>query len=458
MGTPGLSHDAFQRRPGLPARRVPHNPFCPPIPDMSTPRPAAASVYRRAARRLIPFLFVLYLVAFLDRVNVGFAKLQMAGDLGLSESDYGVGAGIFFLGYFLLEIPSNLLLHRIGARLAIARIVLLWGVISMAMALVQGKASFYGLRFLLGAAEAGFFPGIILYLTFWFPTRQRARSTALFMTALAVSGVIGGPMSGGILEHLDGWLDLRGWQWLFLLEGAPAVMLGLVCLGFLDDGPDQAGWLSGAEQSAIRRDLAADLHAQRQDRHQRFRESLKDGRVWSFGLINLSLATSIYAVSFWLPQIVHDLDQGGFALTGWLSAIPYLFATVAMLGLSHSSDRHQERRWHIVFGSVLGSLGLVLCALFLQSPWAALLGLSLATAGIYSAVAIFWSLPTALLSGSAAAGGIALINSIAALGGYLGPVMMGWIRESTGSVEFGLIAIAIGLLLSSGIVLRVSRR
>jgi D-galactonate transporter len=412
------------------------------------------SLYGKLARRLIPFLFILYLVAFIDRVNVGFAKLQMMSDLGLNEADYGVGAGIFFLGYFLLEVPSNFMLHRVGARLWIARIVLLWGFISMAMALVQSKSSFYLLRLLLGMGEAGFFPGIILYLTYWFPARHRARTTALFMMALAVSGILGGPVSGWIMQSLDGRWDLRGWQWLFLLEGAPAVVLGCLCLLVLDDSPAQAAWLSSEEKRTIGQDLELDRQRNAgQELHHRFRNGIRDRRLWVLAVVYMLLSVGIYGVSFWLPQIIHDLGTGGFLVTGLLSAIPYSFAAVAMVWISHCSDVRQERRWHIALSALAGTAGLVISAGFLHSAIPALAGLTLATLGIFAALAVFWSLPTAFLTGSAAAGGIALINSIAALGGYLGPVVIGWVRQETGSVESGLYVIAGALVLAAFMVI-----
>ncbi len=418
----------------------------------------AAPPYRKAARRLIPFLFVLYLAAFIDRVNVGFAKLQMASDLGLSETDFGFGAGIFFLGYFALEVPSNLLLLRFGPRLAFARIVLLWGFISMAMALVHDKWSFYGLRLALGAAEAGFFPGVILYLTFWFPAQQRARSTALFMTALAIAGVIGGPLSGLIMERLDGWMGLRGWQWLFILEGAPAILMGIACLWFLDDGPATARWLTDDEKLAIRRDLEADRQARERAGHEQdFLRGLRRPQLWLLALVYMLLVTGIYGVSFWLPQIVHDLEQGGLLVTGWLSMIPYLCACAVMILVGRSSDLRDERRWHVAGSAVAGGMGLALCGLFLHAPVPAIAGLSLATAGIFAALATFWSLPTAFLSGTAAAGGIAWINAIGNLGGYLGPVMVGWARQISGSVESGLLAIAAGLLLAGVLLITLPR-
>lgn len=411
--------------------------------------PTAFTPYRKTARRLIPFLFVLYLVAFIDRVNVGFAKLQMAGDLGLSESDFGLGAGIFFLSYFVLEVPSNLLLLRFGPRLAFARIVLLWGCISVAMALVHDKWSFYGTRLALGAAEAGFFPGVILYLTFWFPAQQRARSTALFMTALAIAGVIGGPLSGLIMEKLDGWTGLRGWQWLFILEGAPAILMGIACLWFLDDAPTAANWLTEDEKRVIQRDLEADRRAlERAGHEQDFLRGLINPQLWLLALVYMLLVTGIYGVSFWLPQIVHDLEQGGLLMTGGLSMIPYLCACAAMVLVGRSSDLRDERRWHVAGSALAGGMGLAVCGLFVHAPVPAIAGLSLATAGIFAALATFWSLPTAFLSGTAAAGGIALINAIGNLGGYLGPVMVGWARQLTGSVESGLLAIAAGLLLT----------
>ena len=418
------------------------------------PADAESVVYRKVARRLIPFLFLLFLVAFIDRVNVGFAKLQMSGDLGLSEQVYGVGAGIFFLGYFLFEVPSNMILHRVGAKRWIARILLLWGLISMSIVWVDSAFSFYLLRFLLGVGEAGFFPGVILYLTYWFPARSMAKTTASFMTAMAVAGVVGGPVSGWIMAGLDGWLALRGWQWLFLLEGAPAVALGFATYFFLDDGPAQAVWLDGREKQLL-------LHRLREDQagregvhgHGLLRQALCSARVWLLALIYFCLVLGLYGVSFWLPQIVNDLKQGGLVATGLLSALPYLLAAPTMVAVARHSDLRHERRWHIVGSAAAGGAGLIFLVMARGLPVLSILALGVATSGIMAALSIFWSLPTAFLHGRAAAGGIALINCIGNLGGYFGPVILGWVKQHTGNVDVGLYVLACALCLAALLVL-----
>lgn len=415
---------------------------------------AEVLVYQKVSRRLIPFLFVLYLVAYLDRVNIGFAKLQMSADLGFSEAVYGQGAGIFFLGYFLFELPSNIILHHVGARLWIARILVLWGLISIGFMGLSSASSFYWLRFLLGVGEAGFFPGVVLYLTYWFPSVWRAKAMASFMTAIAVAGVVGGPLSGGIMAGLDGWLGLRGWQWLFLLEGLPAVLLGIATWFVLVDGPAQAAWLEEGEKRLLLERLAQDGEGRAVGGElASLRQALASLRVWWLAAVYFCLVLGLYGVSFWLPQIVNDLKQGGLAVTGLLSAIPYGVAMLAMLWVAHSSDRRQERRWHIAgsaFLAVLGLLGLVWAQ---GSPWLAIAALGVAASGILAAVATFWTLPTAFLSGRAAAGGIALINAVGNLGGYFGPAILGWARQASGSLDAGLFVLGGGMALAALLVL-----
>jgi len=414
---------------------------------------AESAVYRKVARRLVPFLSLLYLVAFLDRVNVGFAKLQMGGDLGLGDAVYGLGAGIFFLGYFLFEVPSNIILHRVGAKIWICRILVVWGLVSMGMAWVDSAASFYLLRFLLGVGEAGFFPGIILYLTYWFPAGRRAKTTASFMTAIAVAGVVGGPVSGWIMAGLDGSRALRGWQWLFLLEGLPAVLLGFAAYYFLDNGPAGAAWLNPAERRILLRRLAEEQDGRASgEGHESLRQAFLSVRVWRLALVYFCLALGLYGVSFWLPQIINDLKQGGLQTTGLLSAIPYAVAVPAMLAVGHSSDRRHERRLHIAASALLAGLGLLALALAQGSPSLSIAALSVAASGILAALATFWTLPTAFLSGRAAAGGIALINSIGNLGGYCGPVVLGWVRQTTGNLDAGLFVLCGGLALAALLV------
>ncbi len=414
----------------------------------------SARVMARVTRRLIPFLFLLYVVAFLDRVNVGFAALQMKADLGLGDAVYGFGAGIFFLGYFVFEIPSNLILERVGPRFWIARIMITWGVISSAMMFVRGEAGFYALRFLLGVAEAGFFPGIVLYLTYWFPAAERARAVALFMTATAMSGVIGGPISGALLE-LDGFAGLGGWQWLFLLEGLPAIALGFIVLAVLPDGPEHARWLDPEE----RRWLVARLDEERarvERAHGKLalRGALVDGRVWSLAVLYFALVLGIYGVSLWLPQIVAGLAEMSDFEVGLVSAIPYVVASIGMVVVGTHSDLTGERRWHIAAPAFAGALGFVASAVFAH-PVLALAGLSLAALGIWSALGPFWTLPTAFLSGTAAAGGIALVNSVGNLGGFAGPWALGLLKESTGSFAPGLLVLALALVVVAVLALRL---
>jgi ACS family tartrate transporter-like MFS transporter len=416
---------------------------------------AAERALAKATRRLIPFLFLLYVVAYLDRINVGFAALQMKQDVGLSDRAYGLGAGIFFVGYFLFEIPSNLILERVGARLWIARIMITWGVISASMMLVRGPASFQVLRFLLGVAEAGFFPGMILYLTYWFPAAERARTVARFMTATAIAGVLGGPISGALLS-LHGSGGLAGWQWLFLVEGIPAVVLGLVVLAALPDRPAEAGWLTLEEQSHLAT-LVEDEARERARLHgESLSAALANPRVWLLALLYFVLVVGLYGVSLWLPEIVKGLAGWSNLVVGLVTILPYLVAAVAMVVIGADSDRRGERRWHVALPAFTGALGLVLASQA-QAPTLALAALSLAALGIFGAFGPFWAMPTAFLGGSAAAGGIALINSIGNLGGFVGPSLIGLVHESTQSFAGGLLALAASLLVAGLLALCVSR-
>jgi ACS family tartrate transporter-like MFS transporter len=367
---------------------------------------------------------------------------------------YGLGAGIFFLGYFAFEIPSNLVLARVGARAWIARIMISWGLVSMAMAAVVGARSFYVLRLLLGIAEAGFFPGMILYLTYWFPAAERARAIARFMTATAIAGVVGGPVSG-LLLGLDGVAGLQGWQWLFLLEGAPAVVLGVVVLVHLPDGPADATFLTPDERAGLAARLAAE--GRPADGHTTLRAALGSGRVWLLGLLYFLLVNGFYGVSLWLPQIVQGLSGAGDLVVGVVSAVPYLVAAVGMVLVAAHSDRTGERRWHVAIPAAAGAVGLVAAA-HVPGPAAALAALCLAAVGIWSALGPFWALPTALLSGRAAAAGIALVNSLGNLGGFVGPYGIGVVRETTGSFALGLDALAVALLAAGALALSVGRR
>jgi ACS family tartrate transporter-like MFS transporter len=404
-------------------------------------------------RRLIPFMFLLYIVAYLDRINVGFAALQMNRDLGFSDAVYGLGAGIFFLGYVLFEIPSNLILHRVGARAWIARIMITWGFVSAAMMLVQSAAMFYALRLLLGVAEAGFFPGMLFYLTHWFPERDRAHAVALFMTATAVAGLIGGPISGALLQ-LNGIGGLAGWQWLFVLEGLPAVALGVVVWFYLAEGPEDARWLPAAERAWLVATLKRERDATTTRDTYTARSALTSGRIWALGALYFLLVTAMYGVAFWLPQIIRNLSGFGDLAVGLASALPYLAAAVSMVPVAHHSDRTGERRWHVAVPCALGGLAMVATA-YAGNPIAGLALLSCGAIGIWSALGPCWALPMRVLSGPAAAAGLALINSIGNVGGFVGPSLVGWARQATNSFEGGLLVIAVSMIGAAMVALMV---
>jgi ACS family tartrate transporter-like MFS transporter len=406
---------------------------------------------RKVAWRLAPLLMACYFVAFLDRVNVGFAALSMNQDLGFDSTIFGTGTGIFFIGYFFLEVPSNLVLEKVGARRWIARIMFTWGLISAAMALVWNEPTFYVARFLLGAAEAGFFPGVVLYLTYWFPAPHRARMVGLFMAAVPISGVIGSPLSGWLLG-LDGTLGLHGWQWLFILEGLPSMLLGAVVWRYLTDRPSQAGWLTAAERERLEESLARERAHREAVRHYRLGEALADGRVLALALLYLGLVTGLYGVTFWLPQIVKGFGGLSDLEVGFIVALPTLASAIAMVAWTRHSDRTRERPWHVALPAFVGALGLIASA-GVSDPTLSMIALSVALVGIYAAIATSWTLPTAFLSGTAAAGGLALINSIGNLGGFAGPYFMGWIKAATGEYSLAFLIIGVGLALSGGIAL-----
>jgi sugar phosphate permease len=411
-------------------------------------------VYRKLNRRLLPFLSCLYIIAYIDRVNIGFAKLTMSEQLGFSDSIYGLGAGIFFIGYFLFEIPSNLILHRVGAKIWIARIMVVWGLLAAAMVFVSTPMQFYILRFLLGVGEAGFFPGIILYLTYWYPAPRRAKATATFMASVALAGVIGSPLSGFIMTYLDGVSTLTGWQWLFITEALPAIILGIIVALYLENGPEQAHWLTLDERKWLANQLTAESLSKEHSGHIIcFSQALCSTQLWLLSFIYFSIVMGFYGISFWLPQIVNNLVHQNLMLTGLLSAIPYGAAAVGMIIIGHSSDKSNERSWHIALSALAGSLGLLISALYNDTLALALFGLSLASLGILSALSVFWSLPTAFLSGTAAAGGLALINAFGNLAGYLSPVLVAWIKTQTGNFTSALYMLASWLIVAAAIVL-----
>jgi D-galactonate transporter len=401
-------------------------------------------LFGKITRRLIPFLFVLYIAAYLDRINVGFAALDMKADLGFSDTVYGLGAGIFFLGYFLFEVPSNLLLQRFGARRWMARIMVTWGLISAAMSLVSSAWAFYALRFALGLAEAGFFPGMIYYLTAWYPSRRRASAFGQFMTATAVSGLVGGPLSGWILGW-NGLAGLRGWQWLFVVEGLPAVLLGIGVLYLLPDGPDQAAWLSEPEKKWLAAHLKED--ASSRANHHGLAQALASPRVWHLAGLYLLLVVGLYGCNLWLPQILKSFSGLNNFQVGWLSSLPYLVGAVAMVLNGRHSDSSGERRWHLALAAGTSCLGLALASLVPQASLPAyLLFLTLGTAGIFCCMGPFWSLPAGFLSGRAATGGIALINSVGNLGGFLGPYLVAYFKTRTQGYTAGLLFLSASVL------------
>lgn len=411
-------------------------------------------VFKKVAWRLIPLLFALYITAYLDRINVGFAALQMNQDLGFNSTIYGMGSGVFFLGYFLFEIPSNLILERIGARIWISRIVITFGLIAIAMMFVTTPFSFYLLRFCLGIAEAGFFPGVILYLTYWFPAIDRAKTVALFMTSTAIAGVLGGPISGLVLS-LDGQLGLAGWQWLFLLEGLPAVGLGIVALKYLCDRPEQAEWLEPEELLWLQEKLRQEQAQKTRQKSYTLLQAFRNPKVWLLSLIYFTLVIGIYGITFWLPQIIKGFSGLGDLGVGLLSSIPYLAGAIAMILVGQHSDRTRERYAHVALAALVGGLGLLLTA-YVQDSIVALGTLSLAAMGIWAALGPFWALPTAFLSGTAAAGSYALINSIGNLGGFVGPFLVGTLKDRTHSFSSGLLVLA-GALLAGGLLTLVSK-
>ena len=411
------------------------------------------SALRKVRWRLIPFLFLLYIVAYLDRVNVGFAGIDMSRDLGFSAAVYGLGSGIFFLSYTLFEVPSNLILARVGVRIWIARIMVTWGVVSTAMLFVNDELTFYVLRFLLGVAEAGFFPGIILYLTHWFPQRERARAVGLFMTATAMAGVIGAPISSALLQ-LHGFGGLNGWQWLFLIEGVPAILLAPLVWVYMTERPSEAAWLTADERDWLTREMAAE-QAQTKDAHVTLRAALTSPRLWIVSLPYFCVVIAFYGVTFWLPQILQAGSGYSAALVVLLSAIPYVAATIGLATVGAHSDRTGERRWHVAVPCLIGALGFVLTVLAPPSPAFALATLSIAAFGIWGTLGPFWAIPTAFLRGTAAAGGIALVNSIGNVGGFVGPYLMGWIRDATGGFSAGLLTLAAILVVGAAIVLRL---
>lgn len=410
-----------------------------------------AAVYNKITRRLIPFLILCYFFAYLDRVNVGFAKLHMQDALNFSDTVYGVGAGIFFIGYFLFELPSNLLMQRFGPRFWIARIMISWAILSALMIFVQTPTQFYVLRFLLGVAEAGFFPGIVFYLTLWFPSWRSARTLGLFILVTPLSTIIGSPLSGFILKFFDGVDGLHNWQWLFVVEAIPSFLLAFVVLRYLDNDVKSAHWLSTEEKQIVADDLETDrlrnLIANEGKPPQNLKMMFRNGYVWLLALIFFSFNIGYYGINFWLPSIIKSSGVNDDFHIGLLAALPYVFGAVFMVWNSRHSDLCCERRWHIAIPAILGAVGLTLSAYCSGSTLWMMAWICLAMSGTLALIPTYISLPGTLLSGTAAAAGIALVNSVGNLAGFFGPTVLGWLKDNTGSTNVGLYILAAFLLL-----------
>ncbi len=403
------------------------------------------TIYRKITLRILPLIFLAYLLAFLDRINVGYAQLQMKTDLGFSDSVYGLGAGIFFLSYLLFEVPSNLLLERIGARMTILRIMVLWGLTSAATMFVSTPTQFYVIRFLLGVFEAGFFPGIILYLTYWYPSSRRAGVTGMFMFAIPVAGIVGGPLSGWIMSTMNGVAGYAGWQWMFLLEGLPTVALGVVCFLFLKNSPAEADWLKPDEKATVQQILSSDSGGSSSSHvpaGREFRQAFFDPRVWLLALIYFATACANYTFTFWLPTMIKGMGVTNVASIGWYSAIPYIFAGAGVLLLTRSSDRFKERRWHVGGALIVAAAALAATTLLQASLAASLAVLCFGAFFQFGAGIGFWAIPPTYLRKEAAAVGIGLVSSIGVVGGFVSPTLLGYIKEQTGSLSNGIYVIA----------------
>lgn len=398
----------------------------------------------RMTAKLIPFLILLYVVAYVDRSTLGFAKLQMNVDAGISDTAFGLGAGLFFIGYFLCEVPSNVMLVRFGARRWFARILITWGAITVAMSLIRGPLSFYALRFLLGAAEAGFYPGVVFFLGQWFPARHRARIFGLFLLAQPFALIVTGPLAGGLLG-MEGMANLHGWQWLFILTGLPAILLAYPTLRLLPDTPRDAHWLAAEDRVWLEAELERERRESRLEQHENPLRALKDPRVLLLALYFLPYPLAIYGLSTWLPTIIKAFGVTNLE-TGFLSAIPYFFAVLGLLTIPRNSDRTGERFWHIAISAAIGAAGLAVSAAA-QSHVVQLGALCFTAFGLYAAQPIFWTLPSRFLAGPTAAAGIAVINSIGNLGGYIGPFGIGAIKAHTGNLADGLYFLAGGVVI-----------
>jgi sugar phosphate permease len=407
------------------------------------------AIYSRIAWRILPVLFLCYIVAYLDRVNVGFAKLQMMGDLRFSDGVYGLGAGIFFIGYFLFEVPSNIILHKVGARVWICRVLISWGIVSGCTALVRTPGEFYAVRFLLGVAEGGFFPGMLLYFTYWFPSFRRAKIIALLMAGNPISGIVGGPLSGSILHHVPAGQHFAGWQWLFVLEAIPAVILGAVVYFVLDDHVAGVTWLSPHEKAVVADDIR---HEGATKTHHTIGSVFTSGRVWLMCSIYFSIGMGSYAIGFWQPTIIAQTGVKNPLQIGLLVMLPYTVALLSMILTGRHADATRERRWHLAIPNLVATVGFLLCTQAGSSTPIAMMGLILAVTGVVTALPMFWALPTSFLGGVAAAAGVALINCMGNLSGFCSPTIMGFLKTSTGTLDSGLFLVAGFQILSALLV------
>lgn len=419
-------------------------------------RSAEDDVYRRISWRVMPIVLVAYVFAFLDRINVGYAQLQMKQDLAFSDAIYGLGAGLFFITYLLFEVPSNLLLEKIGARLTFLRIMVLWGLASSATAFVTEPWQFYGVRLLLGMFEAGFFPGIILYLTYWYPSHRRGRVTGLFLFGMPITGVLGGPLSGMIMSGMEGVAGMHGWQWLFVVQGLPTVALGFLLYRLLPSKPAEARWLSDGDKALVQSVLDADHKADaKPGHHGKLSAALSDPKTYVLAFVYFCCACAVYTVTFWLPTMIKGLGITSIGAIGWITAVPYVFGALGVLVISRSSDRFKERRWHVGGTLVVGAAALFATS-FLGTAFAPVMVLlCFAAFFIFGGGSLFWSIPPTYLSREAAAAGIAVISSIGILGGFVSPTVMGWIKSLTGSIQMGLAALTV-LVIVGGLTILIA--
>ncbi|WP_421506792.1 MFS transporter [Erwinia rhapontici] len=427
------------------------------------PPPSAVSdleenAWKRAVWRILPILTVSYIFAYLDRINVGIAKLQMSSDLAFSETVYGLGAGIFFIGFFFFQVPSNMALHRFGARRLLAALLASWAVIAPLTALVSTPFQFYAVRFLLGLTESGFYPGVILYLSLWFPSYRRGKMFALFAAAVPLSGLLGGPLSGWIMDYFHNAHGMAGWKWLFIIQGTPSLLIGILVFFLLPDRIENANWLSAEEKTLLNTRLKEDAVQDSPAAQATLGSILRNGKLWLLTFIYFCLIAGFYTVSFWLPTLVRNAGVEDVFTVGLLTTIPYAAAIITMIVASRSADRHRERRWHLAVIAVISGVGMVISALYSDNLWIAMFGLTLGAAGGLSTLPLFWSLPTAFLGGTMAAVGIALINSFGNLAGFVAPYLMGILTDLTHSTLTGMMIISCTLFVGAAAIFLIPAR